>query len=71
MFQIRFTYANLFVQPLHPQRHCLPLTKLLLQLKRHLLLHPAILLLMTSQSHLRQDAHLLAKATKVLIPTWD
>lgn len=79
MFQNSFTYMliHLLTRSQGLQMRCLPLPSLpsLLNLpkqpKLNLLLLPANPPQMTSQSHLPQDAHLLAKATKVVIPTLD
>jgi len=85
MFQNPFTHMLIHLLTRSPglQMRCLPLPNLpsLLNLvnlvnlvnlpKLNLLLLPANPPQMTSQSHLPQDAHLLAKATKVVIPTLD
>jgi hypothetical protein len=82
MFQNPFTHMLIHLLTRSPglQMRCLPLPSLLnlpnlpnlpKQPKLNLLLLPANPPQMTSQSHLPQGAHLLAKATKVVIPTLD
>ena len=73
MFQNPFTHMLIHLLTRSPglQMRCLPLPNLPKQPKLNLLLLPANPPQMTSQSHLPQGAHLLAKATKVVIPTLD